>query len=170
MPEKGNRDLTLLILTATALGVLDSLIPKPLPFMKLGLANVVTVIAVIRFGFLKALELNVIRAFAVALVTGLLATPSFLLSISGAVASAMIMGLLLRLAVDKLSISGLSVAGAVVSLWVQLLVAGLVLRGLPLRSIVLLVTLWGVISGAVVGLMAQKAMDRKLISRVLRKA
>jgi heptaprenyl diphosphate synthase len=54
MSETGNRDLTILILMATALGVIDSLIPRPLPFMKLGLANVATVIAVFRYGLLKA--------------------------------------------------------------------------------------------------------------------
>ncbi len=170
MSDTGNRDLTILILTATALGVVDSLIPRPVPFMKLGLANVAAVIAVVRYGFLKTLELNLFRAFAVALITGLLATPSFLLSISGAAASATAMGLLRKLQPDRFSMAGLSAAGAVASLWAQLLVASLILPGLPLQNIVLLLTLWGVISGVAIGLLAQKAMGRNPDIEVLRKA
>ncbi len=170
MPDKSNRDLTFLILTAIALGVVDSLIPRPIPFMKLGLANAAAVIAVVRYGFLKTLELNLLRVFAVALITGLLATPSFLLSVTGATVSAVIMGLCRKVFRDRLSTAGLSVAGAVASLWGQLLVAGIVLPGLPLQNIVLLLTLWGVISGTAVGLIAQKAMSRSLKIEALRKA
>lgn len=170
MSDTGKKDLTILILTATALGVLDTLIPRPIPFMKFGLANVAAVIAVVRYGFLKTLELNLLRAFAVALITGLLATPSFLLSISGAAASAVAMGFFRQVLHDRLSMAGLSVTGAVASLWTQLLVAGFLLPGLPLQNIVLLLTLWGVISGTAVGLLAQKAMGRNRNSVVLRKA
>ena len=170
MPDTGKKDLTVLILMATALGVIDSFIPRPLPFMKIGLANVAAVIAVVRYGFVKTLELNLLRAFAVALITGLFATPSFLLSLSGAVASAVVMGGLIKVLSEKISIIGLSVAGAVASLWAQLFVAALVLTGLPLQNIVLLLTLWGVISGGAVGLLAQKAVNRSFNIRVLRKA
>ena len=168
MPDKSNKNLTILILTATALGVVDSLIPRPLPFMKLGLANVAAVIAVRRYGLIKTLELNLLRAFAVALITGLLATPSFLLSISGAAASALTMGTLQIVFRDRLSLTGLSIAGAVVSLWIQLFVASLVLSGLPLQNIVLLLTLWGILSGAVVGVVARKTLNRSFQTGALR--
>ncbi len=160
MSDKSNKNLTILILTATALGVIDSLIPRPLPFMKLGLANVAAVIAVRRYGLLKTLELNILRAFAVALITGLLATPSFLLSISGAAVSALTMGTLQNVFKERFSLTGLSIAGAVASLWIQLFVASLVLSGLPLQNIVLLLTLWGILSGAVVGVVARKTLNR----------
>jgi len=169
MLDKRNRELTVLILLATALGVVDSLIPRPVPFMKLGLANVTAVITVVRFGFVKTLELNLLRALAVALITGLLATPAFLLSVSGAFASAVTMGLLRRLLQDKLSMAGLSMAGAVVSLWGQLFVASLILTGLPLQNIVLLLTAWGIVSGGAVGLLAQKAMSTMGKTEALRK-
>lgn len=157
MSDNRNRELTVLLLTATALGVADSLIPRPLPFMKPGLANIASVLAVFRYGLLRTLELNLLRVFAVALITGLLATPSFLLSLSGAVASAVIMWLFIVIFGSRLSIVGVSAAGATGSLWAQLSVAGIILPGLPLRNMVLLLTLWGVVSGAAVGFMAFKA-------------
>ncbi len=169
MPDKSNRDLTLLILAATALGVLDSFIPRPLPFMKIGFANIVAVIAVVKYGFLKTLELNLFRVFAVALITGLLVTPSFLLSISGAVFSTVVMSTLRFFLRDGLSTIGLSIAGAVSSLWAQIFVAGLILSGLPLQNIVLLLTLWGIVSGAAVGFLAQEAIRKGSKFEVLRK-
>ncbi len=169
MPDRSNRDLTVLVLYATALGVIDSLIPKPVPFMKLGLANVAAVIAVVRYGFIKTLELNLLRVFAVALITGLLATPTFILSVAGAVTSAAAMATMRLVFRNRLSCAGVSIAGAVASLWIQLIVARIVLPGLPLRNIVLLLTLWGVISGTVTGLIAQMAVYRRRKTEVLRK-
>ncbi|MCD6589166.1 MAG: Gx transporter family protein [Candidatus Fermentibacteraceae bacterium] len=169
MPDRSYRDLTILVLYATALGVIDSLVPRPVPFMKLGLANAAAVIAVVRYGFLKTLELNLLRVFAVALITGLLATPTFLLSVTGAVTSAVAMGSMRFVFGDRLSCAGVSVAGAVASLWMQLVVARIVLPGLPLQNIVLLLTLWGIISGAVTGLIAQTAVYRRRKTEVLHK-
>jgi len=169
MSDRSYRDLTVLVLYATALGVIDSLVPRPVPFMKLGLANVAAVIAVARYGFLKTLELNILRVFAVAIITGLLATPTFLLSVAGAVTSAAAMAFMRFIFGNRLSCAGVSVAGAVTSLWIQLAVAGIVLPGLPLQNIVLLLTLWGIISGAVTGLIAQTAMYRRPKTEVLRK-
>ncbi len=70
MSSKSSRELTLLMAAAAVLGIIDGMIPKPLPFMKLGLANVASVLALIRFGYLKTLELNAVRAMAVGLITG----------------------------------------------------------------------------------------------------
>jgi heptaprenyl diphosphate synthase len=165
----GNRDLTILVLYATALGVIDSFVPKPMPFMKLGLANIAAVIAVVRYGFLKAIELNLVRVLAVALVTGLIATPSFLLSLSGAATSAVVMSVLRRTPGGRLSVVGISVGGAVSSLWVQLVVATVVLPGLPLQNIILLLTLWGIVSGTAVGLLSQKALYLRSETEVLHK-
>jgi len=138
--------------------------------MKIGLSNVAAVIAVTRYGLLKTLELNLLRAFAVALITGLLMTPSFLLSVSGAASSAIVMGVLRRIWPRLLSTVGLSIAGAVLSLWTQLLAASVILGGLPLQNVVLLLTLWGIVSGSLIGVLAQKALEKAPESRVLRKA
>lgn len=163
-----NRELILLVLLATIFGILDGIIPKPLPFMKLGLANVISVLTVVRFGLFKTIELNMLRAFAVALVTGILTTPTFLLSASGAFISALTMGLIHKVKPGLFSVTGISIIGAVSSLWIQLLVAGYILEGLQVNSFVLWITGWAIISGSFVGIFATKIMQKKLISRVLR--
>jgi len=168
MSVQGRRELTFLVLTATALGIIDSMIPRPVPFLKIGLANVASVVAVMRYGYLRTLELNIIRAFAVALITGVTATPTFVLSLSGAVASATVMAAVYRAFPGRISITGMSVAGSVSSLWAQLIAASFILYRLPLRNILPLLTLWGIVSGMVVGVMAQTALERLFKSGVLR--
>ncbi len=165
--SRKNRELTLLVLIATIFGILDGIIPKPVPFMKLGLANIVSVITIVRFGLLRTIELNLLRVFAVALVTGMLTTPTFLLSLAGALFSALAMGLVYKLKPSVFSVVGLSVIGAVSSLWIQLLVAGYILDGLALNNFVLFVTGWAVFSGCLVGISATQIMQKKLITRVL---
>jgi heptaprenyl diphosphate synthase len=155
LPVRGGIPLTAaLILLAVSLGVVDSMIPRPVPFMKLGLANLPAVICSVRLGFRRTMALNTTRALAVALLTGSLATPAFLLSLAGAVASALVMSAVSRGYPCLLSMTGVSVCGACASVWSQLGVASLVLPGLPLHALILPVTLWGTASGAVVGLAA----------------
>ena len=43
--------LAILVAVATVLQVAESLIPKPLPWLRLGLANAVTLLVVLRAGF-----------------------------------------------------------------------------------------------------------------------
>lgn len=155
MPDRGGIPLTVtLIVLAVCLGVVDSMIPRPVPFMKLGLANLPAVLSSVRLGFRRTFALNTTRALAVALLTGSLATPTFLLSLAGAVASALAMGASSRGYPWLLSLTGVSICGACASVWSQLGVASLVLPGLPLQSLLMPVTLWGVASGTVVGLAA----------------
>lgn len=170
MPSQGNRELTLLILSAAVLGVVDSMIPKPLPFFRLGLANIPSVIAVIRLGWLKTLELNLTRAVSVALITGVAGTPTMILSLSGAIASATAMAAVHRFSPGGVSTAGLSISGAVSSLWVQLLAAGIILHDVPLQNLVPVLTGWGILTGLLVGTMASTVMARLFDPGVLRGA
>jgi len=148
------------MLLATALGVADSLLPRPIPFIKLGLANIPAVISAARLGMRPTLALNTARSLAVALITGSLATPAFAMSMAGAVASALVMGAASRAYPGFFSMTGVSICGACASMLGQLAVASAVLPGLPVRMLALPVSLWAVVSGAVVGLAAGLLADR----------
>lgn len=154
MPFKGSDRLTVLLAASAVLGVVDSMLPRPLPFFRIGLANIPAVIAVFRYGWLRTLELNALRSFTVALLTGTLGTPTFVLSLSGAVISATVMGAVQGAFRGRLSYAGVSVSGAVASLWAQLLAAGLILNDIPLANMVPFLSLWGVVSGVVTGIAA----------------
>lgn len=150
----------LLVILATGAAVIENLVPRPLPFIKPGLANVVTVAAVVRFGLLTGLRVNVLRATGAALFMGTLATPSYLLSMAGGAASAAAMGVSRRL----FSVPGMSVAGSLSSLWIQLLAASVLLPGLPVSSLFLPVSLWGFLSGAVTGIVAAVLLRKGFLS------
>lgn len=165
MPERSGIPLTAsLMLLAVCLGVVDSMIPRPVPFMKLGLANLPAVLCSVRLGFRRTMALNTTRSLAVALLTGSLATPAFLLSLAGAIASALAMGAAARSYPWFLSMTGVSICGACASVWSQLGVASLVLPGLPIHALTLPVTLWGAASGTAVG-MAAGLVDGHLARR-----
>lgn len=151
MSQNSRREITLLLLSAAVLGTVDSLLPRPVPFLRLGLANIPAVIAVTRLGFPAALEVNVLRSVCVALLMGTLATPTFALSISGAVSSVCVMSLIRRYFGTYISIPAMSAAGAVVSLWTQLLVSKVILHDIPVGSLLPALSLWGTVSGAVIG-------------------
>ncbi len=161
MPERGGVRVTgVLILLAVALGVADSLLPRPVPFMKIGLANVPAVVSAVRLGMRRTLALNTARSLTVALITGSLATPAFLMSMAGAAASAVIMSAASRGYPGLFSMTGVSICGACASLWGQLAVAAAVLPGLPVGALAFPVSLWGIGTGAVVGLAAGLLEDR----------
>ena len=76
-------------MAAVALGltVLENAIPSPLPGVKPGLANIVTLIVLARFGWRTAAWLSLLRVLAGSLLFGNFLAPGFFLSLSGAICS-----------------------------------------------------------------------------------
>lgn len=129
--------------------------------MKIGLANLPAVIASVHLGFRKTLGLNLGRAAAVALLTGSMATPAFLMSLASAGASAVAMSLGAKGYPAVFSMTGISVWGGCASIWTQLWVASMILPGFPAGTLLPAGTLWGILSGALVGT-AAGALSGKL--------
>ena len=72
---------------ALGLSVLEAAIPSPLPGVKPGLANIVTLIVLARYGWRTAAWVSLLRVLAGGLLLGSFLTPGFFLSLSGAVLS-----------------------------------------------------------------------------------
>lgn len=140
----------LMVILATGIGLIENMLPRPLPFIKPGIANIVTVAAVAKYGTFTGLRVNLLRATGAALFTGTLATPSYLLSLCGGASSALVMGLVIRF----LSVTGTSVSGSLASLWTQLALACALLPGLPAGSLLPTLSAWGFLSGALTGIIA----------------
>ena len=142
----------LLVAAAMVLSYVEMLIPVfvAVPGVKLGLPNIVIVFALYRLGFRPAVLISLIRVVLVAFTFG--NAFSLVYSLSGAILSLVVMGLLKRS--DALSITGVSVLGAVSHNIGQILVAMIVLEtgSLIYYFPVLLVT--GVIAGVCIGLLA----------------
>lgn len=146
----------LLVLLAIGAGVIENIIPRPIPFIKPGLANVITVAAIAKYGFWTGLRVNILRSTGAALVIGTLATPTYLLSLTGGIASAFVMGSVKKI----LSVTGMSVAGSMGSLSAQLLTASALLPGLPAGTLLLPLLMWGTLSGTITGIVAIVLLKR----------
>jgi len=76
-------------LAALALGLtlLEAAIPSPLPGVKPGLANIVTLVVLLQFGWKSAAWVSLLRVVAGSLLLGSFLSPGFVLSLSGAALS-----------------------------------------------------------------------------------
>lgn len=72
---------------ALSLTLLEAVIPSPLPGVKPGLANIVTLVVLTRFGLRTAVWVSLLRVVAGSVLLGTFLSPTFALSFSGALAS-----------------------------------------------------------------------------------
>jgi heptaprenyl diphosphate synthase len=90
----------------------EGLLPTPIPWLRLGLANIITVVALILYGFRTAMMVTLIRIVLGSLLTGTFLGPSFMLSFGGGLLSTAAMGLVFALSRTLFGPVGLSIIGA----------------------------------------------------------
>lgn len=153
------RKLTLMgLLTALASGLfaVECLIPNPMPWMRLGLANSLTLLAMIWWGWREGLLVLLLRVLLGALVTGRFLQPIFFLSLGGGMAAVLAMALVLPMKDRQISIIGVSVLGAMAKNGMQLLLAGwLYTRHAAIWSLAPLFLLSALVSGVFIGVLTE---------------
>ncbi|NDL67213.1 Gx transporter family protein [Anaerotalea alkaliphila] len=127
MPSHNNKRLVLigmLVSAALVLGYFERLIPMNFSFpgIKLGLANIITLMAVYMFGFREVMTIVLLRVAMTAFFAG--TGVSFLYSLSGGMLSFLAMYLLVRFFRRHFSMVGVSVFGAAFHNLGQALVLG----------------------------------------------
>lgn len=144
--------LALLIAMGTALHVAEALLPIPLPIpgIKLGLANIVTLLAIYLYGFRDGLTVALLRVLLGSLIGGVFLAPGFLLGISGAIISTLVMATMLRYT-RCFTLIGISMAGAVGHNIGQLLAASLLLQSSTIFFYLPILLLTGIPSGLFTG-------------------
>lgn len=108
---------------AIALALVDAAIPLPLPGVKPGLANIVTLLVLYRYGFGTAAWVTGLRVFAGALLLGHFLAPGFFLSLTGASCSLLVLAGVQHLPRRWFGPVSLSVLGAFAHIGGQLLLA-----------------------------------------------
>lgn len=156
MKSKKIAELGLLIALAFVLGYLESLIPFTIgiPGAKLGLANVVTLIAIVRLGLKDAVAVTFARAVLTGMTFGSLY--SMIYSLAGGILSSIVMWALSRF--KKFSMIGVSVAGGVFHNFGQLCVAMIILKSLDLKYYLGFLTVCGVVTGVFIGIICITVM------------
>ena len=79
--------IAVLVALACVLQIAESFIPHPIPGLRLGLANMMTLTAMILLGFGAAMEVALLRTVLSAFMMGTFMSPTFILSFSGAASS-----------------------------------------------------------------------------------
>ena len=125
-------------------------LPVPIPGIKLGLANLVIIIAIYKLGFRYAFAINFVRIFT----TGLLFTGVFgaLYSFAGGLLSIVIMYLLYK--TNWFSMVGISMAGGVAHNLGQLIIACIIMSNIRLFSYFAILLFAGMGSGILIGIVA----------------
>lgn len=109
---------------AIALTCLETALPSPLPGVKPGLANIVTLLVLYRFGWRVAVQVSLLRIVAAALLFGTFLTPTFWLALCGGLASLAVLGVAMRgLPARWFGPVGLSVIAAFAHIGAQLVLA-----------------------------------------------
>ncbi|MFN0150952.1 MAG: Gx transporter family protein [bacterium] len=149
-------DLALLVSASLVLFLFESIIPAPLPWVRLGLANVMTVAVLYLYGTRDAFLLTIFRVVLGSLLLGSFLAPAFFLSLGGGLAAAAVMAAARALASRWLSIVGISVLGAVAHNAGQLVILSLFfLRGPDAVHLLPYLTLSATLLGAFTGFAAR---------------
>lgn len=152
---------------AVAVYVFESLIPVPVPWARIGLSNVVVVVAIFGFGIREALIITLVRIIAGNLLLGVLMSPAFIMSLAGSLVAIAAMGLVRLHAVPPLSVVGASVVGAVASNAVQIHVFALLFTGgSPPPGLLGGFVIMGAIVGFVTGLVSAQLLKKVALERI----
>jgi heptaprenyl diphosphate synthase len=138
---------------------LEYLFPKPLPFFRLGLANLPVLLALEIFPAPTVLMVILLKVLGQGLVNGTLASYVFVFSVAGSFSSGLVMLLVHRVGGKRISLLGVSVFGAVTSNVVQIFLSVTFIFGQSAWIIAPLFMGLGVASGAFVGWFAQRFAD-----------
>lgn len=109
--------MALLIGFAVSLHTFEALLPNPLPWFRIGLANIFGLTALALYGQRALWTLTLTRIFIGSLLLGNLFAPGFLLSLAGGVTACLMMSggaILLRRSIGLVGLSVLGAAGHVV--------------------------------------------------------
>jgi heptaprenyl diphosphate synthase len=170
--KKRDAVIIILICNAILISLLELIIPVPIPVpgVKLGLANIITIVAIAFLDLKDVLIIVVLRCVVVAVLSkGITVLP---FSLAGGLLSALVMWLLYQKMSRVFSIKGISIIGAIVHNTAQLTVASLILREavmlyyFPILLISAIIT--GLITGGISELTVGEIKKRGIFSEIIR--
>lgn len=152
--------LALFVAVAVALHVFETLLPTPVPWLRLGLANIMTLVALYLYDGRAAWTVSLARLGIGALLLGRLFSPGFWLALAGAIVATSAMIILYRVAKRRLSPIGISAVGAAGHALGQILAARLlIIQHEAIWQILPLFLFFTVFSGVLTGWLAALLLE-----------
>lgn len=167
MNTKKIAQLGLLSAAALILHLVEAGLPvlSPVPGIKLGLANSVSLFTLAVFGLRPAFYLTAIRILLGTLLGGIFFGPAFIMSAAGGIGSILVMGHAKQHWRPPFSVVGVSIIGAVAHSIIQVAAAAWLVASESLIWYIPYVVLLAVPAGAITGLTAGYFTDRIPICR-----
>lgn len=156
--------LSFLIATAAVLQLSESMLPYPIPGLRLGLANIISLIVLFQFGYKSALVVTLLRTVVSSFIIGSFLSPGFVLSFTAGFVSISAAAFCYRLSTYlpflQLSPLGVGIIGAFVHNMVQILLAYVMFFNHPgIFVLVPWLTIGSVILGGLSGSLATAVLN-----------
>ncbi|UUX33942.1 Gx transporter family protein [Fundicoccus culcitae] len=152
---------------AVIIGLLERFIPSPFSFApgaKLGLSNLISVIAIFTLPFKYSIQVVLLKFILTALLGGTLST--FIYSFAGGMLSYFMMLLTKQLGPKRVSVIGISILGGVMHNVGQLSAAALMARSWSVLNYLPVLSISGILAGFAVGIGGNYLLNRISILRV----
>ncbi len=160
-PGKERDTIALLGAFCLFLSTIEYMIPKPLPFMRLGIANLPLMISIDLLPAPAYFLLASIKTVGQGLVSGTLFSYVFLFSLAGTFASALLMfGLRRALGSARIGFTGIGVIGALASNLTQILLARAFVFGDSAKYVAPPFLAAGLVTGMALGLFCESFVSR----------
>ncbi|MBN2619146.1 MAG: Gx transporter family protein [Spirochaetales bacterium] len=160
-PTNSNRIISILGGLCLFLSLIEYIIPKPIPFIKLGIANIPILISIVILPKKDILKLILIKSIGGSLVSGNLFSWIFLYSLSGSLISGISMILISILLNNKVSMIGISLIGSLTSNLTQILLATAIL-GPGAKYLGVPILIIGFISGTFIGVLTNNFLNKSV--------
>ena len=150
--------LSMFLALAVTLNIVENVIPVfqgVVPGVKLGLTNIVILFVLYKYGFREAISLSITRVILVGVLNTGLFSVAFFLSLSGALLSILMMGLVKR---TKLSIVGVSVIGSLFHSLGQIIVVAIILYSWTAFNYLPILILFSVPTGILTGIICKELL------------
>ena len=148
---------------ASMLQLLEIFIILPIPFVKIGLANAITLYFLKKREYVSAFFINMIRIFVGGFFSAKLFSLPFLFSLSGGIISFAIMYFLIVLFRDKISITAVSVLSAIsFNLTQYFLFSKIFGTGLEYDTTVSIIVLLSIPAGVITAIVANGILNIKV--------
>ena len=144
------------------LSMIEYAIPKPLPFMRLGIANMGIMLALYVLPIRQVLLLTLIKVLLQALISGTFFSYIFLFSFLGSFSSVFAMLLCKNIFKSKISFLGICLSGALANNLCQILLSYLIIFRSSTSYIAPILLISGFFSSLILGLFTQKFVKNSI--------
>jgi heptaprenyl diphosphate synthase len=150
--------LGILVGIALVIYLIEAQLPVLFPGIKLGLANSISLVALILLGWKEAFLIMFLRTILGSIFGGSLS--AFMFSIAGGILSNLVMVILYKCFKNSLSIPTVSVCGAVFHNVGQLLVAAFIIKDLRIYIYLPVLLVSAIVTGYFIGVLASNLKNR----------